>query len=119
MWALASAQQPGHQKQNAYPPLSIQQCSNSSGDGGASCTTEQKSIVLDSNWMWTHKDGTYINCFTGNAWDPTLCELMVVALAAPACKSLAQRHCQRVAQLSDATYAAHAWTASVVLVVAW
>nr|BAF57468.1 putative glycosyl hydrolase family7 [uncultured symbiotic protist of Cryptocercus punctulatus] len=28
-------------------------------------------IVLDSNWRWTHKDGT--NCYDGNTWSSSLC----------------------------------------------
>merc|ERR1719446_1010550 len=66
---LAAAQQPGSQKKNAYPPLSISRCTKSGG-----CTSATQSIVIDSNWMWVHKKGTYEpNCYKGNAWDKTLC----------------------------------------------
>lgn len=30
-------------------------------------------VQLDSNWMWTHKAGTYTNCFTGNEWNKQFC----------------------------------------------
>ena len=37
------------------------------------CPRWQQSIVLDSNWMWVHKKGGYVNCYTGNQWDKTIC----------------------------------------------
>ena len=39
----------------------------------AAGATEQKKVVLDSNWRWTHKVGEAKDCYHGNAWDPTLC----------------------------------------------
>merc|ERR1719188_933643 len=30
-------------------------------------------IVLDSNWRWTHIADDYVNCYTGNLWDPEFC----------------------------------------------
>lgn len=30
-------------------------------------------LVGDSNWRWTHNVGGYVNCYSGNAWDPTYC----------------------------------------------
>jgi len=65
--ALVNAQQPGHQKQDAWPGLTVQQCSSSG------CEDENSAIVLDSNWDWVHKKGTYTNCYTGNSWDPSFC----------------------------------------------
>lgn len=67
MAALTTAQQPGHQKDNQHPPLQISECTSSG------CTQVQKSIVLDSNWMWTHKTGTSTNCYTGDEWDKDIC----------------------------------------------
>ena len=64
----AFAQHPGHQKPVAYPQLSISECTKASG-----CTSSTKPVVIDSNWMWTHKVGTYTNCYTGTEWDPNLC----------------------------------------------
>jgi len=61
-------QQVGTLQQEQHPALQIQQCTNSSG-----CSSQAKSIVLDSNWRWTHKTGTYTNCYTGNKWDTSLC----------------------------------------------
>lgn len=62
------AQIPGHQKPLAYPQLKTSECTKAGG-----CTSTTTNVVIDSNWMWTHKKGTYTNCFSGNAWDPTLC----------------------------------------------
>lgn len=28
---------------------------------------------MDANWRWTHKVGTYTNCYTGNSWDKGAC----------------------------------------------
>eukprot|EP01121_Diplochlamys_sp_Union-15-3_P019022 TRINITY_DN705_c0_g1_i3.p1 TRINITY_DN705_c0_g1~~TRINITY_DN705_c0_g1_i3.p1 ORF type:complete len:458 (-),score=95.56 TRINITY_DN705_c0_g1_i3:61-1434(-) len=66
--AAVYCQQAGTLQAETHPPLTVQQCSNSSG-----CSSLSKSIVLDSNWRWTHKVGDYTNCFTGNQWDTTLC----------------------------------------------
>lgn len=68
MLAMAAAQQPGHQKSNKQPIITTSTCTTSGG-----CTQSQNPVQLDSNWMWTHKVGTYTNCFTGNSWDAELC----------------------------------------------
>ncbi|OLN87954.1 putative exoglucanase type C [Colletotrichum chlorophyti] len=50
-----------------HPPLTWQRCS-----GAQSCVNVAGSVVLDSNWRWTHTaDGT--NCYSGNTWDSAIC----------------------------------------------
>ena len=67
--ALASAQQPGAQKDNKHPSFTTSTC-----DAAGVCTAAQKSVVLDSNWMWVHKTGTYQpNCFDDNKWNAQMC----------------------------------------------
>merc|ERR1712130_2511 len=43
------------------------------GCGSSGCTTKHTSVVIDSNWRWTHVKGETTNCYTGNLWDPDLC----------------------------------------------
>jgi len=64
------AQQVGTSTTETHPKLAWKTCT---GTGGTSCTTKQASITLDSNWRWTHTTSGYTNCYTGNAWDATLC----------------------------------------------
>jgi len=66
--SFASAQQEGTNTPEVHPALPSQQCTM-----GGGCQTVQTSIVLDSNWRWVHNVGGYTNCFTGNAWNTTLC----------------------------------------------
>ena len=66
--AVVHAQQAGTNTAEKHPPLTVQQCS-----AGGSCTTQQRSIVLDSNWRWVHTTTGYTNCYTGNAWDTSIC----------------------------------------------
>jgi len=61
-------QQVGTLTAENHPSLSYQKCSNSSG-----CSTVQGSVVLDSNWRWTHATSSSTNCYTGNTWDTSLC----------------------------------------------
>ncbi|KAK1220434.1 hypothetical protein PQX77_016815 [Marasmius sp. AFHP31] len=63
----AAAQQVGTNTAETHPKLSWSQCS-----AGGSCTTQQGSVVLDSNWRWLHDD-SLTNCYTGNTWDTSLC----------------------------------------------
>lgn len=65
---VAVAQQVGNQASENHPPLTVSQCTTSGG-----CQTEQKSVVLDANWRWTHKVGETTNCYTGNEWDKSIC----------------------------------------------
>jgi len=69
LFSLTFSQQPGSQKQNAYPTMKVSlDCTVERG-----CTERTGAVVIDSNWMWTHKVGTYTNCYTGNTWDQSLC----------------------------------------------
>ena len=64
----ADAQQVGTLKTEKHPQLTVQRCTKTNG-----CATEQKKVVVDSNWRWTHKIGEAKDCYHGNSWDPTLC----------------------------------------------
>ena len=66
--AAANGQQVGHQQKEVHPPLTVQSCTKSGG-----CQSEDKSVVVDSNWRWTHTVNGYKNCYTGNTWDTSLC----------------------------------------------
>ena len=65
---VTNGQQIGLNKPEVHPKLSIQSCTKSGG-----CQTEEKSVVIDANWRWTHSVNGYQNCYTGNTWDTTLC----------------------------------------------
>ena len=49
-----------------HQPFSYSKCTKSDG-----CSVVSSSIVIDSNWRWTEVDGA--NCYTGNAWNETVC----------------------------------------------
>ena len=66
--AVAHGQQVGTYQTDTHTSLTIQQCSS-----GGSCTTQTKSVVLDSNWRWVHTTDGYTNCYTGNEWNTTIC----------------------------------------------
>ena len=66
--AIAAAQQAGTQTAENHPTLSSQKCTTAGG-----CVTQSTKVVLDSNWRWLHSTTGYTNCYTGNAWDATLC----------------------------------------------
>lgn len=66
--SVAAGQQVGTMTAEQHPALSVQECSTSGG-----CQTVQKSVVVDSNWRWTHKVGQATNCYKGNTWDPSIC----------------------------------------------
>jgi len=63
----AVAQQAGSQTQEAHPSLSYSEC-DASG-----CQSKPGKVTIDSNWRWLHATGTTNNCYTGNAWDTSLC----------------------------------------------
>ncbi len=67
-FAAVNSQQPGTVKPENHPPLPIQSCTKSGG-----CQTEQKSVVVDANWRWTHTVKGYTNCYTGESWDSIIC----------------------------------------------
>ncbi|KAL9114785.1 MAG: hypothetical protein Q9227_001465 [Pyrenula ochraceoflavens] len=60
-------QQVGTNTAETHPALSVSKCTSSG------CTTSQQSIVLDANWRWLHTTSGYTNCYTGQAWDTSLC----------------------------------------------
>ncbi|CAE6403024.1 hypothetical protein ACGC1H_001085 [Rhizoctonia solani] len=63
------AQQAGTVTAETHPSLTWQKCTTSGG-----CATQSSGkIVLDSNWRWVHTTSGYTNCYTGNAWDSTIC----------------------------------------------
>ena len=66
--AAVNCQQVGHQQAEVHPQLTIQSCTKSGG-----CQSQDKSVVIDSNWRWTHTVNGYKNCYTGNTWDTSLC----------------------------------------------
>ena len=66
--AAVYAQQVGTQLAETHPSLTWQKCT-----AVGSCTTVAGSIALDANWRWLHTTSGYTNCYTGNAFDATLC----------------------------------------------
>ncbi|CCX05784.1 Similar to Exoglucanase 1; acc. no. P13860 [Pyronema omphalodes CBS 100304] len=66
--SLARGQNVGTNTAESHPQLRSQTCTKSGG-----CSTQSTSVVLDSNWRWLHNNGGSTNCYTGNAWDSTLC----------------------------------------------
>ena len=66
--SAVNGQQVGHQQAEVHPSLTVQSCTKSGG-----CQSQQKSVVIDSNWRWTHTVNGYKNCYTGNTWDTGLC----------------------------------------------
>jgi cellulose 1,4-beta-cellobiosidase len=66
--ATVLSQNVGTLQTETHPSLSVQSCT-----AKGSCTTQSGSVVIDSNWRWTHKIADTTNCFTGNTWDSTLC----------------------------------------------
>ncbi|KAF9494876.1 glycoside hydrolase family 7 protein [Pleurotus eryngii] len=65
--AVAFGQQAGTLTAETHPPLSVQECTASG------CQTLSRSVVLDSNWRWLHTTEGFTNCYTGNAFDTSLC----------------------------------------------
>jgi cellulose 1,4-beta-cellobiosidase len=65
---LALGQQVGTNTAETHPPLSFSTCT-----AGGSCTSQSASIVLDSNWRWTHITNGFTNCYTGNTWNTSIC----------------------------------------------
>ena len=66
--AIVYGQQAGTLTTETHPKMTIQKCT-----GSNSCTTENHSVVLDSNWRWLHSVSGSNNCYTGNTWDTSLC----------------------------------------------
>ncbi|KAG6853943.1 Exoglucanase [Blastosporella zonata] len=67
--AIVSAQQIGTNTAEVHPTLPWYQCTKAGG-----CVSQSAgAITLDSNWRWTHSTSGTTNCYSGNAWDSTLC----------------------------------------------
>ena len=66
--AVVSGQQVGTQQAENHPTLTSQQCTTSGG-----CKNLATKVTLDANWRWVHTTSGYTNCYTGNAWDTSLC----------------------------------------------
>jgi len=70
-WSLFNtqsfAQNVGTQKTEQHPVLAVRKCTTNG------CVEETKSVVIDSNWRWTHTVTSATNCYTGNEWDASLC----------------------------------------------
>ena len=65
---IVNGQQVGTNTPENHPQLTVQACTKSGG-----CQTQSKSVVVDSNWRWTHTTSGTKNCYTGNQWDKSLC----------------------------------------------
>lgn len=65
---LAASQQVGTSTTETHPKMTWSQCSS-----GGSCSSKSGEVVIDSNWRWVHDKGGYSNCYTGNAWNTSIC----------------------------------------------
>lgn len=65
--AITRAQQACTTTTETKPSLNWSTCTASG------CTNTSGSVVIDSNWRWTHDVSGSTNCYTGNTWDATLC----------------------------------------------
>ena len=63
------AQNPGHQKTLGYPQLKTSECTNAGG-----CKSTTNNVVIDSNWMWTHKVISICTYFMPR-WQNMCCKL--------------------------------------------
>ncbi|KAK1834695.1 glycoside hydrolase [Podospora conica] len=66
--SLVLGQQVGKEVAEKHPTMPMKMCT-----APGSCTTESTSVVLDSNWRWTHVTNGYANCFGGEGWNATNC----------------------------------------------
>ncbi|KAF9472706.1 cellobiohydrolase I [Pholiota conissans] len=67
--SVAWGQLVGTYQTETHPSLPFQRCTKSGG-----CTAVSTGqVVLDSNWRWIHAKDGYSNCYTGNAWNSTIC----------------------------------------------
>ena len=64
---VSNAQQVGTLTAESAPKLSWDKCTASG------CVSQPGSVTLDANWRWAHSTSGSTNCYTGNAWDATLC----------------------------------------------
>ncbi|SPO04265.1 probable cellulose 1,4-beta-cellobiosidase [Cephalotrichum gorgonifer] len=63
-----NAQQACSLTAETQPSVSWSKCSEN-----GNCSKVAGSIVLDSNWRWTHTVQGSTNCYTGNEWDESIC----------------------------------------------
>lgn len=65
---LATAQRPGDLQPEVHPKFSWSTCSIN-----ATCTNTVGELVLDANYRWVHKAGSYRGCYQGTDWDRNVC----------------------------------------------
>ncbi|KAM5355900.1 hypothetical protein ACJ41O_002546 [Fusarium nematophilum] len=65
--AVARAQQACTLNSENKPALTWSKCTSSG------CSNVRGSVVVDSNWRWTHLTTGSTNCYTGNKWDTSIC----------------------------------------------
>jgi len=66
--SVALAQDICSTKSESSPEFAIQQCTS------AGCSANGNTgLVIDANWRYLHETEGYKNCYTGDAWDTTLC----------------------------------------------
>lgn len=68
LFSAVQAQQACTSQAETHPPLTWQRCA-----AGGTCNNVQGSVVLDSNWRWTHTVQGSTNCYDGNLWDTSIC----------------------------------------------
>ncbi|KAK3319570.1 cellulose 1,4-beta-cellobiosidase [Cercophora scortea] len=66
--AAVNGQGVGTQQTETHPKLTWQKCS-----AKGSCKSQNGEVTIDANWRWVHDKGGYTNCYTGNAWNTTIC----------------------------------------------
>ncbi|KAF8642468.1 hypothetical protein AX16_009469 [Volvariella volvacea WC 439] len=67
-FSIAYGQQVGTVQAENHPRLTWSKCTASG------CVAQSSgSVVLDANWRWVHDKNGYTNCYTGNAWNTTIC----------------------------------------------
>ena len=66
-----AAQQVGTLTTENHPKLAWSKCTGTGSS--ATCTQQPGSVVLDSNWRWTHTTSGTTNCYDGSTWNTSLC----------------------------------------------
>lgn len=59
----------GTYEPEVHPRIPILSCPSAE----TTCTTLNTSLVMDAEWRWVHKVGTYISCYSDGFWNSTLC----------------------------------------------
>lgn len=65
---VAHAQSAWNLTAETYPSMTWSTCAE-----GGTCTSQEGSVVIDSNWRWLHTTDGPVNCYSGNEWDVALC----------------------------------------------